>query len=137
MTKERMMILKMIENGTITSKEGVDLLNALNKKTAAGTSTFSDENIQKATDKVGEFANNMTKTCSDFVENAKPTVTYATKTVVGKVANIFSDLSSNFNSYANAKVDDATYENDDDIFEDMDNVPRNNVIDVDYNKDFI
>ncbi len=54
MSEDKMTILRMIENGTITSEEGMQLLNAVDKETSREDVILVDPNGEPIKDQEGE-----------------------------------------------------------------------------------
>ncbi|WP_058486431.1 SHOCT-like domain-containing protein [Defluviitalea phaphyphila] len=80
MNEEKMMILKMLEQGKITSTEAAKLLEAL--KESKGTNSFSHD---------------LSKKVEVFSKDLEPKIKKVTKTLLGKTADIADKISKSLN----------------------------------------
>lgn len=114
MTRERLMVLKLIEDKKITTDEAVKLLNAM-KKGNSSNNNVNKESFQKMSKSVGDFTKDMGDKCSELFENAEPTIKNVKKTVSTNVSSILSDLSKvlNQNSFEANNANTANNDNDD------------------------
>lgn len=90
MKEERMMILRMVDEGKINVDEGVKLLKAINK------ATDTEEKISKAASKI------KTKV-SDFAEEAKPVVKKAAHDLKVKGGEMADEIGGKIKAHMNKK----------------------------------
>lgn len=90
MKEERMMILRMVDEGKINVDDGVKLLKAINK------ATDTEEKISKAASKL------KTK-MSDFAEEAKPVVKKAAHDLKVKSSEMADEIGGKIKAHMNRK----------------------------------
>ncbi|MBR1735956.1 MAG: hypothetical protein IJ736_02910 [Firmicutes bacterium] len=91
MTEETKMILKMVEDGKITSDEAIKLLKTLRDRNN-GCGIDIEDKIQKASKAVGGFAKDVNKTVSSLAKKAEPVVKDFTYTVIDKTSEITNNV---------------------------------------------
>ena len=91
MEKERLQVLKMIDEGKISVDEGTKLLDML-KGGGKESSNFEDK-FNKFSKDTKEFLKDMGKKINHIYEKAEPKVKDATKKVVAKTADIAENIS--------------------------------------------
>ena len=90
MKEERMMILRMVDEGKINVDEGVKLLKAINK------ATDTEEKISKAASKIKTKMN-------DFAEEAKPVVKKAAHDLKVKGGEMADEIGGKIKAHINKK----------------------------------
>ena len=90
--QERIMVLKMVEEGKITVDEAVKLIKAM------GNCSDTGEKIKKA-------AKDMKGKISEMAKEAEPKVKMATKTVVSKTGEVVDELSKNIKDIINNRCE--------------------------------
>lgn len=92
MKEERLMILKMIEDGKINADDGVKLLNALNGEGQNFKKAELEEKLSKAAKTVDAFAKDVKVKVEAFAKDAEPKVKEASQVVLEKTAVAFDEL---------------------------------------------
>lgn len=92
MKEERLMILKMIEEGKINANEGVNLLNALRGDGKSFKRSEVEDKLSKAVKTVDAFAKDVKVKVEDFAKDAEPKVKEASQVVLEKTSVAFDEL---------------------------------------------
>ena len=92
MNEETKMILKMVEDGKISSDEAIKLIKALKDKGSSSCCADIEEKLQKAGKAVGDFAKDVNKTVNSLAKKAEPVVKDFTYTVVDKTSEITNNI---------------------------------------------
>jgi len=96
MEKERMQVLKMIDEGKISVDEATKLLDVL--KASGGKENASlEDRFNKFSSDTKDFLKDMGKKINHIYEKAEPKVKDATKKVVAKTADIAENISQSLN----------------------------------------
>ena len=122
MKEERMKILQMLENETISPKNAEDLLLAL-ARTEHGPFKHWSPNIdidkEKFNEKMSNFAESMDTFARDFSGRAQemykdmePKLKSAAKTVIEKTANLADEISKNLNESIRKMEEEAAKKQD-------------------------
>ena len=108
MEKERMQVLKMIDEGKINVDEAAKLLDVL--KTSGGKESSNlEDRFNKFSNDTKVFLKDMGKKINHIYEKAEPKVKDATKKVVAKTADIAENISQSLND----KVKDMEHKSSD------------------------
>ena len=91
MNEEKLMILKMVDEGKISTNEAVKLINALSEKKPDRSIELEDK-VQKATKAVDNFAKDVKTKVGEIAKNAEPKVRDATFAIVDKTTEITEEL---------------------------------------------
>ena len=113
MTEETKMILKMVEDGKISSDEAIKLLKTLKDKSSSGIDI--EEKIQKAGKAVGEFAKDVNRTVSTLAKKAEPVVKDFTYTVIDKTSEITNNVGKAVKGLFDETASKAAEDDDDEI----------------------
>lgn len=94
MKDERIMILKMIEDGKISADDGVKLIKALHN-------VEGSETVKKVVKNIDGFAKDMKDKITEMAKDAEPKVKHATKVVVEKTGVVVDELGKNLKEIIN------------------------------------
>ncbi len=119
MKEERVMILKMIEEGKISADDGVKLLNALKGENGSFKKKDFEEKFSKAAKSLDAFAKDFKGKVEEFAKDAEPKVKEASQVVWEKTASAFDDLSKTIKNIFETK-DEKKNKNDDIIDDEKD-----------------
>lgn len=109
MKEERLAILRMLENGVISTDEAERLLNILNENSQKSGGSFEDafskagNTLENVVESVSKKVGTAAKTVGDKAEEAKPEIKRAVKTVVEKVSEAAETIKAEFNNRNAAK----------------------------------
>lgn len=109
MSDERLMVLKMIDDGKINAEEGVKLLKAIGK---SGLETEADieDRLSKFSQSVDSFSKDIRERVESFAKDVEPKFKKTSKVVIEKTASILDDLSKTLNE--TIKNIDESFDND-------------------------
>jgi len=96
MQEERMLVLKMVDEGKICVDEATKLLDAL-KTTGAHAGPTFEEKFNSFTNDTKEFFKDVGCKINKMYKNAEPKIKDAAKTVVAKTADIADNISQSLN----------------------------------------
>lgn len=119
MKEERLLILKMIEDGKINVDDGIKLLNAIKLGKSFKRSEMEDK-LSKAVKTVDAFAKDVKLKVEDFTKDAEPKVKEAGKFVLDKTSVAFDEIGKAIKSAMDSgKKDNPSDEEFDIVYEDM------------------
>ena len=96
MQNERMQVLKMVEDGTITVDEATKLLETLQATSNEPGKQF-EEKFKDFSRDMKEFAKDVTCKINELSKKAEPKIKEFTKNVVAKTADIADNISQSLN----------------------------------------
>lgn len=105
--EEKLLILKLLEDGKITKEEAFSLLEAINgnckkekkaEKKAAKEDCAFEEDLNSFAKSVEKFANEVNAKVASTYREYEPKVKKSTKTAVDKASELLNNLSKNLES---------------------------------------
>ena len=100
MKDERLLILKMVEDGKITADEATKLLHSLAATCECGSGINFEEKFNKFGENMQNFAKEVTCKVNEMYKTAEPKIRDFTKTVVTKTADIADNISASLHDKA-------------------------------------
>lgn len=101
MKEERMMVLKMIQDGTITADEAAKLLETLGEKSKGIDSKEFEKNVEdkfaKTTESIESFAKDIGNKLEEAYKSIEPKVKKISKSVIEKTAGVVENASKALN----------------------------------------
>ena len=105
MEKERMQVLKMIDEGKITVEEGARLLDILTSQSDKRAAKM-EEKFSKFSKDTKDFLKDMGSKINHLYEKAEPKVKAATKKAADKTADIAESISQSLTDKAKDIIED-------------------------------
>lgn len=118
--EEKILILRLLEEGKITKEEAFSLLEALNDNLCNGKhkrkkDDFSfEDDLNKFAKSVEKFAEEVNSKVSTTFKEIEPKVKKNTQNILNKTSELLSNLSKNFDNTNEECCDDEVFEDDED-----------------------